>query len=103
MAGKQTRPRVDQQFRAEAIRLLAEHPERTKSSIARELGVDTKTLNAWLNAEKKRSEPAIADESNVSAELARAPRELKVVAQERVIINSAFSILGATPTKDWDI
>lgn len=55
MAGKQTHPRVYQQFRAEAIRLVAEHPERTKSSIARELGVDPKTLNARLNAEKKRS------------------------------------------------
>lgn len=97
MAGKRTRQPIEAQFRAEALRLVREHPERQKSSIARDLGIDAKTLYAWIQADKK-SKSSQPDALEASAEEnARLRRELKVVTQERDILKNAIGIFSQRP------
>lgn len=97
MAVKRTRQLIDAQFRAEALRLVRDHPERQKSSIAHELGIDPKKLYAWIQADKKhKALQPDAQEANAE-ENARLRRELKVVTQERDILKNAIGIFSQRP------
>ena len=97
MAGKRTRQPMDAQFRAEAVKLVREHPERQKASIARELGIEPKTLYAWIQADKKQRASLPGDAEDSAEENARLRHELKVVTQERDILKNAVGIFSQRP------
>ena len=78
-----TYQRYTDEFRAEAVRQVTERGY-SVAEVADRLGVSTKSLYAWLKADKTPQK-----EKDAAAEIARLKRELKRVEEERDILKKA--------------
>jgi len=58
MSAKKTRRTVDPEFKRAALKLVMDNPDRSKTSIARELGIEPNALYAWVAEAKKHPEHA---------------------------------------------
>ena len=73
-----TRKKYSPQFRAEALRLVRENPDKPVRIIARELGVPQTVLNNWVRrAGGRASEKDEAPSQAIATEDARRVRELQ--------------------------
>jgi transposase len=89
--GRQKRPRYSPEFKAEALRVIAETDEPIKK-IARDLGVASKTLHEWMQAARPEPrEPLTEDERS---ELQRLRREIITVRMERDILKKATAFFA---------
>ncbi len=52
-----TRRQFDPEFRAGAVRIVAE-TDKSVAQVARDLGISPYTLHNWVQADRRRSEPA---------------------------------------------
>src|SRR5919206_4360555 len=89
--GRRKQHRYSPEFKAEALRLIAETDEPIKK-IARELGVASKTLHEWLKA--ARPEPREPLNEDERSELQRLRRELVKVRMERDILKKATAFFA---------
>lgn len=88
---RRKRPRYSPEFKAEALRLIAETDEPIKK-IARDLGVASKTLHEWRQAARPEPrEPLTEDEQS---ELQRLRREVVKVRMERDILKKATAFFA---------
>lgn len=78
-----TYQRYTEEFRAEAVRQVTERGY-SVGDVADRLGVSTKSLYAWIRADKTPKK-----EKDAVAEIARLKRELKRVEEERDILKKA--------------
>ncbi len=88
-----TRPPYDEEFRREAVQLLAEG-KRSLADLSRELGVSQQTLRNWrkqAGVEAGKVEGLTRDERE---ELRRVKRELRVVTEEREILKKALAFFA---------
>ena len=88
-----TRPPYDEEFRREAVRLLASG-ERSLAVLSRELGVSQQTMRNWrkqAGVEAGKVEGVTRDERE---ELRRVKRELRVVTEEREILKKALAFFA---------
>ena len=89
--GRRRRRRFSPEFRAEAVRLVQSTDE-SLSAIARELGVATATLHAWVEAARPAPrEPLSEDERS---ELLRLRRETRQLRMERDILKKATAFFA---------
>jgi transposase len=88
---RRKRPRYSPEFKAEALRLIAETDEPIKK-IARELGVASKTLHEWMQA--ARPEPRDPLTEDERSELERLRREVMKVRMERDILKKATAFFA---------
>jgi transposase len=89
--GRRQRHRYSPEFKAEALRLLAETDEPVKK-IARDLGVASKTLHEWMQAARPEPrEPLTEDERS---ELQRLRRDIVKVRMERDILKKATAFFA---------
>jgi transposase len=87
-------PPYSAEFRAEALRLLRSSGK-TKTAIARELGVALRALRAWLRqAELDAGERHDGLTSEELAELRRLRRENKILREEREILVKAAAFFA---------
>ena len=92
-----TRPPYDEEFRREAVGLLA-RGERSLAALSKELGVSEQTLRTWrkrAGVEAGKVEGLTRDERE---ELRRVKRELRVVTEERETKKSARLLCQETRT-----
>jgi transposase len=81
-------------FRREAVQLL-ETSGRSVSELARELGVNAKSLYRWRRQYGTESSAAVPSEPDErDAEIKRLRRELAIVQQERDILKKTISIFS---------
>jgi len=88
-----TRPPYDEEFRREAVGLLA-RGERSLAALSKELGVSQQTLRTWrkrAGVEAGKVEGLTRDERE---ELRRVKRELRVVTEEREILKKALAFFA---------
>ena len=88
-----TGPPYDQEFRREAVGLLA-RGERSLAALSKELGVSQQTLRNWrkrAGVEAGKVEGLTRDERE---ELRRVKRELRVVTEEREILKKALAFFA---------
>jgi transposase len=88
-----TRPPYDEEFRREAVGLLA-RGERSTAVLSSELGVSAQTLRNWrrqAGVEAGKVEGLTRDERE---ELARVKRELRLVTEEREILKKALAFFA---------
>jgi transposase-like protein len=88
-----TRPPYDEEFRVEAVGLLA-RGERSLAVLSKELGVSQQTLRNWrkqAGVEAGKVEGLTRDERE---ELRRVKRELRVVTEEREILKKALAFFA---------
>ncbi len=97
MGAKRQRRTIEPDFKREAVRLVAENPDRTKAEIARQLGVDPKVLYTWINEATKHGANAFPGPGNTTDEVIALRRELKLVTQERDILKNAIGIFSQRP------
>lgn len=87
----------DREFKENAVALV--RSGRTRTQVARDLGIGRKTLIEWVkaaNAGQVLSEPKdIANETPEQRELRRLRHELAYVTQQRDILKKAVGILSA--------
>jgi transposase len=83
--------RYSPEFKAEALRLIAETDEPIKT-IARDLGVSSKTLHEWKSA--ARPEPREPFTEDERGELQRLRREIIKVRMERDILKKATAFFA---------
>jgi transposase len=89
--GRRKQHRYSPEFKAEALRLIAETNEPIKK-IARELGVAAKTLHDWRAA--ARPEPREPLSEDERSELQRLRREVVTVRMERDILKKATAFFA---------
>ena len=89
---RRPRRRYTQEFKSEAVRLGSESSGRSVSEIARDLGIDHKSLHAWLkqtHVDAGKGPPG-ALTSEEKAELAALRKEVRVLKEkEREILKKA--------------
>jgi len=91
MGRRKRQQRYSPEFKAEALRLIAETDEPIKK-IASELGVAAKTLHDWMQAARPEPrEPLTEDERS---ELQRLRREVMKVRMERDILKKATAFFA---------
>ena len=88
---RRSRRRYSPEFKAEAIR-LAQTTDTSISAIARELGVSSPTLHAWVEA--ARPEPREALTEDERSELRRLRRETRQLRMERDILKKATAFFA---------
>jgi len=79
------------------LKLVADYPDRSKTSIARELGIDPNALYAWIAEAKKHPEHAFPGNGNSADAVATLRREPEMVTQERDILKNALGIFSQRP------
>ena len=95
--GRRSRRRFSPEFKAEAVRLVQTTDE-SLTSIARELGVPTPTLHAWVTAARPQPrEPLTEDERS---ELRRLRRETRQLRMERDILKKATAFFARQSEPD---
>jgi len=94
---KKRRPRrsYTQEFKSEAVRLV-ESSGRSVAEIARDLGIDHKSLSAWLKQTRVDAGkgPPGALTSEERAELAALRKEVRVLKEEREILKKAAAFFA---------
>jgi transposase len=92
---RRPRRRYTQEFKLEAVRLV-ESTGRSVSEIARDLGIDHKSLHAWLkqtHVDAGKGPPgALTSEEKV--ELAALRKEVRVLKEEREILKKAAAFFA---------
>ena len=81
--------KYDDEFKRETIRLV-KSSSKTKSAIARDLGISPSTLHGWLNKSVETKSGEIITDS----EITRLRRELLDVKLERDILKKAVAIFS---------
>ena len=94
---KKPRRKYDEQFKRDAVRLMAEGG-RTVSQLSRDLGVGLTQLQHWRTQfgekpTKDKNMPASAD----SVEMEKMRRELALVKEEREILKKALAVFSRRP------
>jgi transposase-like protein len=88
---RRRRPTYSPEFKAEAIRLARTSTE-SLPQIARDLGVSTWTIRAWLKATRpSAAEPLTSDERT---ELTQLRREVRQLREERDILKKATAFFA---------
>lgn len=85
-----------EEFRRETVRLL-ESSGKSVPQLAREMGINEKTLYRWRKQYGSIPDPSrtrSSKEAELEAENARLRRELKTVEQERDILKKAITIFS---------
>jgi transposase len=98
---KKSRRHFDEQFKADAVRLLTES-SKPLSEVARDLGVGRSQLERWRKQLGKGKSPQVAfpGNGNLSAEkkeLEELRRELARVKEEREILKKAMAVFSRRP------
>jgi len=84
------------EFRAEAVRLVAESGRRVPE-IAADLGVSSRTLERWVEQARLKPEGTTGKEGldqALAAEVKQLRRELEMVRQERDILKKAIGVFS---------
>lgn len=94
---KKPRRKYDEQFKQDAVRLMAEGG-RTLSQLSRDLGVGLTQLQDWRAryGEKPAKTHGAAEPVN-DAELEKMRRELALVKEEREILKKALAVFSRRP------
>lgn len=89
------------EFRQEAVRLVL-HTDKTAAQVARDLGVNVKTLGNWVRSERagiaRTSAPGALSESE-REELRRLRREVHELKLEREILRKAAAYFAKETTR----
>ena len=94
MAGKQTRRRFTAEFKAQAVKRLAESG-RGLSEVATELGLSTGQLSTWrMEQLAAGSAEMLAVRKAEEAETLRLRRELKRLEEENLILRKAAAVFA---------
>lgn len=98
---KKSRRRFDQQFKVDAVRLLAESGK-SVSEVARNLGIGRSQLEEWKKHLLGNTSPqaAFPGNGNIGAEkkeLEELRRELARVKEEREILKKAMAVFSRRP------
>ena len=83
--------RYDEEFRADAMRLVREGG-RSISSVAKDLGINPRTLSNWLGTENKRQNPDKARIMELEAELKAEKRRIAELEETVAILKKATAI-----------
>jgi transposase-like protein len=89
--GRRKARRYTPEFKAEAIRLVAETDEPV-AKIARDLGISTRSLELWVKA--ARPEPRDPLTEDERSELERLRRDLRRVRMERDLLKKATAFFA---------
>lgn len=84
--------KYDDEFKREAVRLVSQNGK-TKSAIARDLGINPSTLHGWINNSVRTKDGNIITDS----EITRLKRELEDTRTERDILKKAVAIFSRPP------
>ena len=82
--------RYDDEFKREAIRLGKNSSSKSKSAIARDLGISPSTLHGWMNKSVETKDGKIITDS----EITKLRRELADTKLERDILKKAVAIFS---------
>jgi transposase len=98
---KKARRRFDQQFKVDAVRLVAESGNAV-AEVARNLGIGRNQLDRWMKQlqGKKSPQAAFPGNGNIGAdkkELEELRRELARVKEEREILKKAMAVFSRRP------
>jgi transposase len=85
------RPTYSPEFRAEAVRLVRTSSEPV-SRIAKEVGVNPRTLHQWVEATRPKADAPLTDDERT--ELKRLPREVRILREEREILKKASAFVA---------
>ena len=91
MGRQQKHRRFSPEFKAEAVRLVTVTDEPV-SKIARDLGVTTTSLRAWVEAARPQPRHPLTDDER--SELQRLRREIRRVEMERDILKKATAFFA---------
>ena len=89
-----TRKQFSPEFRDEAVRLVLDS-SRAVADVARELGIGTETLRAWVNRYKKTNPehvPALSESER--AELERLRKEIRDMRMEKEFLGKAAAFFA---------
>ena len=92
MSGRRQHRRFSREFKAEAVRLVANNRTEPIATLARELGVAPQSLRAWMQAARPQPAPPLTEDER--SELVRLRRELRRVEQERDILKKATAFFA---------
>lgn len=84
--------RFSEEFRGEAVRLLAE-PGATNESVGRDLGVSRETIRRWAKQLAAEADPELRQARAEHAELVRLRRRVRILEEERQILAKAAAFL----------
>lgn len=86
--------RYTEEFKREAVGVVRSTPDRSVGQIAKELGVDRKSLSEWVSRFGPRPESPGGPQVDLQAENRRLRRDLERVEQERDILKKAIAIFS---------
>ena len=87
----EARRKVDQEFRAGAVRIVRE-TGKSVAQVARELGVNAGTLANWVARDKRAQGGDVRLSEDERAELARLRRENAELAMERDVLKRSVAL-----------
>ena len=87
---RQTRRRFTEEFKAETVKLVKES-DRSMSSIARELGINAKSIGEWVRRAEETGNPIEEDER---AELRRPGKENQELRMEKEVFRKATAFFA---------
>lgn len=91
-----SQPSYTREFKQQAVQLF-ETSGKTKTQIARDLGISDSALNKWCKEFGERGEeafPGKGHQTTIEEENKRLRREVEVLRQEREILKKAMSIFA---------
>jgi transposase len=89
-----SQPTYTKEFKQQAVKLF-ETSGKTKTQIARDLGISDSALNQWCKEFRERGEeafPGKGHQTSLEEENKKLRREIEVLRQEREILKKAMSI-----------
>lgn len=94
-----TKPVFDDEFKQGVVDYVNQHPDESKTSIAKKFGIADSTVHKWIrNAEKNGSRIESRGSGNFSSdeakEIARLKKELKDTQDALEVLKKAIGILG---------
>ena len=92
----QTQPTYTKEFKQQAVNLF-ETSEKSKTQIARDLGMSDSALNKWCKEFEEQGEEAFPGKGHqniIEEENRNLKREIEVLRQERDILKKAVSIFA---------
>ena len=87
---KKTRRRFTEEFKAETVKLVKQS-DRSKSSIAMELGINAKSIGEWVRRAEESGDTVDEDER---AELKRLRKEVRELRMEKEILAKATAFFA---------
>lgn len=92
-----TRNVYSREFKLETVKLVTEHG-RSRTQVAREMGIDIQTLRKWIKQFAMDADRAFPGQGQSrDAELVRLQRENEQLRQERDILKKALGIFSRMP------